>query len=84
MKPILPILILSSAVSESIFLNTTDYITIKYLNLQDVFKFTLRFSTRQLDGLLLATNKLENGFYVSVVDGDVKVSLNNKRSKYSD
>ena len=84
MKSTFPILILSSAVSESIFLNATDFITIKYLNSQEVFKFTLRFSTRHLDGLLLATNRLENGFYVAIVDGDVKVSLNNKRSKYFD
>lgn len=65
------------AVSDAVFLNKTDYIGV---NLDaDAFKLRMRFRTRSGEGLLLATSKRGKGFYVAVVDGSIRVSIDHER-----
>ena len=39
----------------------------------------MRFKTRNEEGLLLATSKRGRGFYVAIVDGRIRVSIDNER-----
>ena len=60
-------------------LNKTDYIGVMLQGLQGVFKLKMRFRTRNEEGLLVATSKREKGFYVAIVDGSIRVAIDDKR-----
>ena len=70
---------LLSEVSEAVFLNKTDHIGVKLQPSQGTLKVKMRFKTRNEEGLLLTTSKRGRGFYVAIVDGRIRVSIDNER-----